>query len=203
MKRLLKLLVVGAPLVLMLAQARPAEAKLFEVWGQVHTGYGYGTGNGDNDFYRWVRGAVVGGEVGVKILFFGVFIDYAHYLGGDNDADLLTFNLMLFNWNIELSDSWSLGLRVAGGYYHGILPDSSTIVIDNVEVDQVNTRGIGARAGLDLRYSFSKVFGIGITAQPGIHYFLGGVDESVTDTVENSFGFDLTALAYFRLGLGF
>ena len=72
------------PLFLAIALHSPAsEAKLVEIWGSGLTGYGWGQGNGDNDFYRWVRGGAVGFEVGAKVLFIGAFVDYLRWFGGE------------------------------------------------------------------------------------------------------------------------
>lgn len=201
MKRsLLRLLRVLVPVVL-LASSVPAEAKLFEVWGSGLAGGGWGDG-GDSpkDFYRWARGGAAGVEVGIKILFIGAFVDYLRWFGGEQGADLITFNLG-GDFDINLVKNLSLIIRVAGGYYHGLLPSGATIVVDGVPVDQVNTRGVGARAGIGLRYSFLKVFSVGCTPEVGYHYFFGGAESSITD--DNSSGWDLSVLGYFRVGFGF
>jgi hypothetical protein len=204
MKKTLATLRVLLPLLILTASV-PAEAKLFEVWGSGLVGYGYGTGDGDNDFYRWVRGGAGGVEVGIKILFIGVFVDYLRFFGGSAGANLITINLG-GDWAIGLTKRLSLVLRGAGGYYHATLPDDVKMVVDNVEVpidDNVNTRGVGVRGGVGLRYSFAKVLSIGVTPEFGWHYFFGGAEEPITQTDNNSSGFDLTALAYFRVGIGF
>lgn len=199
MKRLFKPLLVTLPLLVLLSSA-PAEAKLFDVWGSVLGGYGYGGGNSDKDFYRWVRGGAVGAEVGVKILFIGVFIDYLRWFGGEEGANLFTFNLG-GDWEIGLTKRLGLIIRAAGGYYHGTLPSDATVQINDVAMTQVNTRGIGVRGGLGLRYTFAKIFSIGITPEIGYHYFFGGAETPITD--DNSSGYDINILAYFRIGVGF
>jgi hypothetical protein len=42
-----------------------------------------------------------------------------------------------------------------------------------------------------------------VTPQLGYHYFFGGADDDVTDTEQNSNGWNFQALGYFRIGLGF
>jgi len=191
--------------VVMLGVSTPAHAKLFEVWGSALTGYGWGTGDGDNDFYRWVRGGAVGAEVGIKVLFIGVFVDYLRWFGGDAGANMITINLG-GDWTIDLSKRWRLVIRGAGGYYYGTLPDDVKMEVEGIQVtvnDQVNTRGIGVRAGIGPRYDFAKVFSIGITPEIGYHYFFGGASEPITQTDNNSSGMDVNILAYFRIGFGF
>jgi hypothetical protein len=200
MKRLLRPLRIILP-VLILASSVPAEAKLFEVWGSGLAGYGTGSGgDSDKDFYRWVSGGAVGAEVGVKILFIGAFIDYLHWFGGERSGELISFNLG-GDWTIGLSKRLSLVLRAAFGYYYGILPEDATYEDDLGTFRQVDTRGIGVRGGAGLRYSFAKVFSIGITPEIGYHYFFGGADTPITEN--NSSGWDLNLLGYFRIGLGF
>ena len=191
------------PLFLAIALHSPAsEAKLVEIWGSGLTGYGWGQGNGDNDFYRWVRGGAVGFEVGAKVLFIGAFVDYLRWFGGEAGANLITFNLG-GDWEIGLTDSFSLVIRGAGGYYHGTLPSDASMDVDGVKVTQINTRGVGFRAGIGPRFTFWKVFSVGVTPEIGYHYFFGGAEESIANTDNNSSGLDFNVLAYFRVGLGF
>jgi len=184
------------------SSARPAEAKLFEVWGSGLAGYGWGNGNGATDFYRWVRGGAAGFEVGLKLLFIGAYFDYLRYFGGDVGANLMTFNLG-GDWNIKLVGGLSLILRAAVGYMQGTLPTNATIPIDGIDVTQVNTRGVGIHGGPGLRYSFLKVLSVGCTPEFGWHYFFGGKDKPINNTDENSSGFDFNILAYLRVGFGF
>jgi len=204
MSSMRRVLLVLLPVVILAASA-PAHGKLVEVWGRGQMGYGWGTGNGDNDFYRWVRGGAFGAEVGVKILFIGVFIDYLRWFGGDAGSNMLTFNLG-GDWTIDLSKRWRLVIRGSGGYYFGTLPDSVKMTVEGIEVtihDQVNTRGFGARAGVGLRYDFAKFFSVGLSPVVGYHYFFGGAAEPIAQTDNNSSGFDFNILAYFRVGFGF
>jgi hypothetical protein len=206
--RRLRTLAFTLPLLAAITLHSPAaEAKLVEIWGSGLTGYGWGQGyddatQGDNDFYRWVRGGAFGFEVGAKILFIGAFVDYLRWFGGSAGANLITFNLG-GDWTIDLSKRWRLVIRGAGGYYHGTLPSDATMEIDGIKVTQVNTRGVGMRGGLGLRYDFAKVFSVGVTPELGYHYFFGGAEESVTNTDNNSSGLDFNVLAYFRVGFGF
>jgi hypothetical protein len=181
--------------------ARPAEAKLFEIWGSGLAGYGWGYGNGAKDFYRWVRGGAAGFEVGAKILFIGAYFDYLRYFGGDAGANLMTFNLG-GDWEIKLVGGLSLVLRAAVGYIQGTLPDDATVMVDGIPVTQVNTRGIGIHGGPGLRYTFLKVLSVGTTPEIGWHYFFGGGNIPINATDENSSGLDFNVLAYFRVGFG-
>lgn len=200
MKRHVRPLLMLLPVLILLSHAPAAEAKMFEIWGSGLGGYAYGQGNSEKDFYRWVRGGAVGFEVGAKILFIGAFVDFLRFFGGDAGANLITFNLG-GDFDIGLSDNTALVIRAAGGYYHGTLPSDASMEIDQVEVTMVNTRGVGARAGIGLRYTFAKVFSIGVAPEIGYHYFFGGKEQSIAD--DNSAGFDLTVLGYLRLGVGF
>jgi hypothetical protein len=201
MKRTLNMLCFLVPL-LLLSSNRGAEAKLIEIWGAGLLGGGYGTGNGDNDFYRWVRGGATGFELGAKVVFISGFIDYLRWFGGEEGANLLTFNLG-GDWDVPVSESFAVIVRLAGGYYLGTLPENSSTVLNGVKVSQVDTQGIGVRGGLGLRYTFASIFSLGITPEFGYHYFFGGADEPLQETENNSQGFDFTALAYLRVGLGF
>ncbi len=189
---------IAVPLMFALASS-PAEAKLIEVWGSGLVGGGYGQGDSYKDFYSWASGGAVGLEVGVKILFIGGFIDYLRWYGGDAGANLLTFNLG-GDWEFGITDSLSFIFRLAFGYYFGTLPDDATKVQEGIPVRAVNTRGIGVHGGPGLRYSFLKIFSIGVTPELGYHYFFGGADDPALE--DNSQGFDFVMLGYFRVGLG-
>jgi hypothetical protein len=191
----LKTIAAAAVALTLLCAAPPkAEAKLFEFWTQGLIGGGWGDGTTDKDFYRFASGGAGGLEVGIKILFIGVIVDYLHYFGGDSRADIMTFNLG-GDYAIKLAKWFQIVIRVQGGYYHGWLPD------DGGEVSETNTRGVGAKAGLGIRFSFAKILSVGITPTIGYHYFFGGAHQSITDN--NSHGWDFHALAYFRIGFGF
>jgi hypothetical protein len=185
----------------MAGSARPAEAKLIEIWGSGLAGYGWGYGNGDKDFFRWVRGGAAGAEVGVKILFIGAYFDYLRYFGGNAGANLMTFNFG-GDWDIKISGGLSFIIRAAVGYIQATLPDDATLNIAGINVNQVNTRGLGVHGGPGLRYTFLKVLSVGCTPEIGYHYFFGGGATPINDTNGNSSGFDFNVLAYFRVGLG-
>ena len=184
----------------LLCSSSTADAKLVEIWGSGLVGGGWGRGDTDKDFYKFVSGGAAGFEVGAKILFIGAFVDYLRWFGGSAGANLITFNIG-GDWTFDLSDSVSFVVRGAGGYYYGTLPDDVQIVQDGIPITEVNTRGVGARAGVGLRYNFLKVFSVGVTPEVGYHYFFGGAHTDVTDN--NSSGVDITVLAYLRAGLGF
>jgi hypothetical protein len=186
---------------ILVCSSSAAEAKLLEVWGSGLIGGGWGQGSTDKDFYRWVRGGAGGFEVGAKILFIGAFVDYLRWFGGDAGANLITFNLG-GDGTIDLTKRLSLVIRIAGGYYLGTLPGDATMKLagTNVDVTMVNTRGVGVRGGVGLRYTFAKVFSVGCTPEFGYHYFFGGADQSAL--ADNSHGFDMTILGYFRVGIG-
>lgn len=178
-----------------------AEAKIFEVWASALAGGGYGTSSSNKDFFRHVNGLSVGAEVGIKVLFIGAYVGYERYLAGTGYGDFVSFNLG-GDWAVSLTNSLDLVIRAGGGYYHATLPDTAMYTKDKVDGGKLEyTRGIGARAGAGLRIKFAKVFAIGITPTIGYHYFFGPSSTSMDD--DNSHGFDVTALAYFRFGLGF
>ena len=52
---------------------------------------------------------------------------------------------------------------------------------DEVSSRAINTRGVGARGGLGIRYTFLKVLSVGFTPEFGYHYFFGGADEDLSD----------------------
>ena len=196
-------LAVGvAAAALALSLAAPAQAKLIEVWGSGLAGAMQGNGETRRDFFYFAKGGAAGIEVGVKVLFIGAYIDYLRFFGGEAGANLVSFNLG-GDWSIGLSKSWSLVIRAAGSFYLGTLDNAEVEQDGIIESREVQTRGVGARGGLGLRYTFAKVFSVGITPQIGYHYFFAGAEEDITDTDQNSSGWDFSGLAYFRLGLGF
>lgn len=200
---------LAAVTALMILGAAPrAEAKIFEIWGSALTGYTYGHGTTVKDFYKHVNGFWAGAEVGVKLLFIGLTADYQRFFVGVRDEDKnATGNLITVNlggdWTVGLVGGLDLEIRVLGGFYYGTIDDPPTMIIDNVPVESGMdiTRGVGARAGVGLRYSFAKILAIGIRPQIGYHYFFGSSRTSVLEG--NSHGADYTLLAYFRIGGGF
>jgi hypothetical protein len=199
----MKKLILASVVALTLAgSARPAEAKIFEVWGSGLAGYGWGYGDSSKDFFKWARGGAAGVEVGVKILFIGAYFDYLRYFGGDVGANLMTFNLG-GDFDIKLVGGLSLVLRAAVGYMQATLPesqDTSFCDSNGICTRMANTRGIGIHGGPGLRYTFLKVLSVGCTPEIGWHYFFGGASTPITEG--NSSGLDFNVLAYFRVGLG-
>lgn len=193
-------LLAAALLLALVLASRPAQAKLFEVWGQGQIGTALGNGETHRDFFKWAQGGAAGVEAGVKLLFISVYIDYLRFFGGDTGANLVSFNLG-GDGDIGLGGGLKLVLRLSGGYYLGTL-DNATVMIDNIPTAYETTRGVGVRGGVGLRWVFAKVFSFGVTPQVGYHYFFGGPKEDGTNTEENSSGWDFWGLAYFRVGLG-
>ena len=180
--------------------APDAEAKIFEVWASALAGGSYGTSTSNKDFFAHVSGVAVGAEVGIKILFIGAYVGYERYLAGNGYGDFVSFNLG-GDWALSLTKRLDLIIRAGGGFYLATLPDTAIYMQDGVQNEMESTRGVGARAGAGLRIKFAKVLSIGITPTIGYHYFFGPSGTSMTD--DNSHGFDVTAMAYFRFGLGF
>lgn len=189
--------------VLLGSAPQTADAKIFEVWGSALAGGGWGKGKSGRDFYQWAGGGAIGGEVGLKILFLSAFVDYLRFYGGNVGANQVGINLG-GDWTIGLG-AVDLVIRASGGFYWGTLPDNATNLISGASVnsDNVNTRGVGFRGGLGLRYPFAKIFAIGVTPMMGYHYFFAGANEDITDTDNNSSGWDFHVLGYLRVGLGF
>ena len=197
-----KTLVAAIVALTLMGVAPRAEAKLFEVWASGLAGGGWGTSTTYKDFYNHVNGMAVGAEVGIKILFIGAFVTYERYLAGTGYGDFISFNLG-GDWALSLGKRLDLVFRAAGGFYWASLPDTATYNRDNLDDPEPmdHTRGIGVRGGAGLRFKFAKVLSIGVTPTIGYHYFFGSSDPDGTD--DNSHGFDITALLYFRVGVGF
>lgn len=198
-----RLIMVFPLAIMLLSTPRTAEAKLFEIWGAGIAGGAFGNGNAasDRDFYNWAKGGAAGIEIGAKVLFISGYVDYLRFFGGDAGANLFSFNLG-GDYAFGLTKNLSIVFRLVGSFYLGTLDDASRSG-SNTNTGEVQTRGIGARGGVGLRYSFAKVFSVGITPLVGYHYFFGGADQDITNTDQNSSGYDFQALAYLRVGLGF
>jgi hypothetical protein len=178
---------------------RPAEAKLVEVWASGLVGAAYGNGKTDRDFFNWAGGGAGGVEVGARILFFSAYIDYLRFFGGDAGANLASFNLG-GDGDIGLTEHLKLVFRLAGTFYLGSLDGADPR--NEVDVEKVQTRGVGFRGGVGLAYTFAKLFSIGITPQVGYHYFFGGAEDDITEVDQNSSGWDLQAMGYLRFTIG-
>lgn len=200
MRRVAAVTVLAATLV---STPSAADAKVFEVWGDGMIGGAFGAGNDDRDFFSWASGGATGFEVGARFLFISAYIDYLRFFGGDAGANLLGINLG-GDGDIGITDSLSFIFRLAATYYVGSL-DSATRTGETGELvssDAVHTRGLGARGGVGLRYTFLRVLSIGITPEVGYHFMFGGASQDITNFTENSHGWDIRALAYARIGLG-
>lgn len=181
---------------------RLAEAKLVEIWGSGLIGGATGNGKTNRDFYNWAGGGAAGVEVGARVLFIGAYVDYLRFFGGDTGANLVGFNLG-GDGEIGLMGKLSLVFRLAGAFYLGSLDRAGPRGASaEARTEHVQTRGVGVRGGVGLRYSFAKIFSIGTTPQVGYHYFFGGADEDLTDVDQNSSGWDFQFMGYLRASLG-
>ncbi|MFH1131213.1 MAG: hypothetical protein V1754_07750, partial [Pseudomonadota bacterium] len=187
----------------LLTASSEANAEIFEVWVSGLAGGAFGNGSTSRDFYSFAGGGAFGAEAGIKIIFIGAYVEYWRFIGGDAGANLVTFNLG-GDGSIKLVGGLHLVIRAAGGFYLGSL--DSTVREEGgtkIQSAEVQTRGIGFRGGVGLRYVFFKVFSVGVTPQFGYHYFFGGADDNILNTDENSSGWDMNVLGYLRVGFGF
>ncbi len=178
-----------------------ADGRFFTVWGSGLVGGVTGRGDGGVDFFDWASGGAGGFEIGARILFIGAYVNYLNFFG--KDASLWSFNMggdTAWNFNQQ----WALVFRLAGSVYFGSIGDNETRMVDGQRIsgNQVNTRGIGFKAGLGPRYTFAKFFSVGITPQIGYHLFFSGADEGVIATDNDSSGWDFEGLAYLRMAFG-
>ena len=198
----MKRTLVATTLLLTLLAAGPAEAKVLEIWGSAGIGTMFGSGDADSDrdFFNWAGGGTVGVEVGARVLIFEGYFEYLRFFAGDTGANLASLNLGM-GGSIGLGGGFDLVLRGVGAFYVGSLDGEQAAVGGQaVSSSEVKTRGIGARGGVGLRYVFARVFSVGVTPQLGYHYFFGGADQPIAEN--NSSGYDINLLAYFRIGVG-
>jgi len=194
-------------LALGMAHSTRAHAKLFEAWASALTGLADGRGKTDRDFYTWTGGMASGVEVGAKLLFLTGYIDYLRFFQGTG-ANLISINL---------GSDGRIGFpllpikvvyRIATSGYLGSLGKGTRTLDDGTEIDSENikTRGVGARAGVGLEYTFLKVMSLGLRPMIGYHYFFGGSadgqDQNGVELSQNSHGIDYQAMLYLRIGLG-
>lgn len=179
-----------------------ADTGLLTVWAAPKLGAAVG-GNNDLDFYRWAGGGTAGIEAGVRILFIGAYFEYMRFFGGDVGANLMSINLGGDN-EFKFTQNWGLVLRLASGFYFGSLDRGEKLVGGQIlSSEAVNTNGIGFRGGVGPRYTFMRIFSVGITPQIGYHYFFSGGDDALAAPRGNNVGgWDFQAMAYFRVGLG-
>lgn len=188
-------------LLVSLVQTTHSEAKIFNIWGSALAGGVLGNGNAssDRDFFNWASGGGVGFEVGAHILFISAYVDYVRFMGGDAGANLFTFNLG-GDPEFSLSGNLKLVIRLAGTFYYGTLDQTQT---STGVSDEVDTRGVGFRGGIGLKYVFAKIFAIGFQPEGAYHYFFGGADDNLLETENNSHGWNLRLMGYLRVELGF
>lgn len=181
------------------ASPKIANAEIVQLWASGLIGSSFGNGETDRDFFNWAGGGAGGVEVGARLLFVSAYIDYLRFFGGHTGANLVGFNLG-GDGSIGLSKSFALVFRLAGTFYLGTLDSADER--NSVSTEQIQTRGVGARGGVGVRYTFAKVFSLGVTPQVGYHYFFGGADDDITNTDQNSQGWDVQLMGYARVTLG-
>lgn len=190
-----------------LAAARPAEARLIDLHAGALAGgmTGWGADSRTPDFFNKTRGGAFGAEVGVKLLVFDLSVRFLQVVDGSGLSGTLAQALLGFEIDVPVGEARTedgkrkmiLRPGIAGGVGLGTpgpvqTPYSSA---------QVSDKGIISQFKLALEYNVFPMLGLGVEADAGYHYFLGGA--ALNDTQSHSAGEQIAGFGTVTFHLGY
>jgi len=206
MKRraLLLTLVLGS----LLMAARPAEARLIDLYAGATAGglAGWGTTPNTPDFFDTARGGGVGFNLGLKLLVFDFSTNFFQTFNSSGAAATMVQFLLGTEFDIplgeaKLPDGQSQNVlepEIAGGFGFGT-PGPVNPPLTN---DQVSAKGLVVNGTVGYEYFFNPFIAIGAKGTFGYHYFFGPT--AVVNSVEgHSSGYQVSALGTLTFHLGY
>jgi len=170
----------------LLLASSPAEAKLFEVYLDAYVGGMYGTEpkldqstitqkpdmSRGNDFFHDQSGGLVGGRLGIEVLYTDLYLQFDQFLTGQGFSGS-TLQPMI-GWDLDLgSGPWKALLGAYGGLVFGF-PYTPHWPIDN---RQIATVGVTAEGQGGAEYMLNRFLGLQIMGTVGYHYMFAGAEE--------------------------
>lgn len=199
----------------LLLASSTAEAKLFEVYLDGYVGGMYGTdpkfdsvitrkpdGSTGNDFFRDQSGGVVGGRLGIEILYTDIYLQFDQFLTAQGFSGS-TLQPML-GWDLDIDvGNWKGLIGGYGGFVFGF-PYTPHYPIDT---HQISTVGVTIEGQGGAEYVLNRFLGVQLMATVGYHYMFAGAENvplTVTGISESTrtHGFHLMFKAGLRLHLG-
>jgi hypothetical protein len=205
--RTARALLVGAALAAVLATARPAEARLIDLYAGATAGGvgGWGTTPNTPDFFDSTRGPGVGFDLGMKLLIFDLSANFLQVFDGSGAAGTLIQFLLGVEVDIPLGEAKLpdgqaqsvLKPEVAGGFGFGTPGPVNPPLTDS----QVSAKGVVANGSVGYEYYFNPFIAVGGQATFGYHYFFGG--DAVNSSQGHSSGYHVMGLGTLTFHLGY
>jgi len=200
-------LLTAAVLVVALAAARPAQARLIDLYAGATAGgvAGWGTTPNTPDFFDTTRGGGAGFDLGLKLLIFDFSANFFQTFNGSGAAGTLIQFLLGTEVDIPLGDAKLpdgqsrsvLKPEIAGGFGFGTPGPVNPPLTDS----QVSAKGAVVNGTVGYEYYLNPFMAIGAQGTFGYHYFFGG--DEVNGVSGHSSGYHLMGLATFRFHLGY
>jgi hypothetical protein len=198
----------AAVLGLVLFGARPAEARILDLYAGATAGgiAGWGTTPNTPDFFDSTRGPGVGFDLGLKLLMvIDVQANFFQVFDSSGAAGTLIQLLLGTGVDIPICDSklpngasqCFLRPEVAGGLGFGTPGPVSPPLTDS----QVSAKGIVVNGTVGYEYFLNDFLAVGAQGMFGYHYFLGG--DAVNTAQGHSSGYQFGGVGTFTFHLGF
>ncbi len=200
-------LLAAAVLAAALVAARPAQARLVDLYAGATAGgmAGWGTTPNTPDFFDTTRGGGVGFDLGIKLLVFDFSANFFQTFDGSGAAGTLIQFLLGTEIDIplgsaKLPDGQSQNVlkpEVAGGFGFGTPGPVSPPLTDS----QVSAKGAVVNGTIGYEYYFNPFVAVGAQALFGYHYFFGG--DELNGVSGHSSGYHLMGLGTLTFHLGY
>jgi hypothetical protein len=193
--------------------ARPAQARLIDLYAGVRAGgmTGWGTTSNTPDFFERRRGFGPGVNLGVKLLVFDLSANFTQFFDGNGRSGTLT--QLLFGLNIDVpvgNDKFQEGVErgksrniirpilnfgVAAGTPEPVRPP-----LDNA---QISDKGFVSYMAVGYEHFLNEFIGVGAQVDYGYHYFVGGGKSMLAANQSHSSGYQLDAFGTLTFHLGY
>jgi len=197
-----------------LAAARPANAKLVEVYGNARLGGVGGKGLStlemrSTDFFEATNGLGLGLEAGIELLFIDVFANFTQLVGASGLTGTLT--QLLAGIDLDVALDGGVLTTVAGvkkdtpartfarlGVAAGLAAGTPAPVDPPLNDAQISDKGVVAQATFAVDYKLNRLLSVGFELNGGYHYFFAGAGAAANDTTNHSKG--LHFMGFVNLG---
>jgi len=153
-------------------RAARADGRFIDLHAGVLAGGITGGGSAGNaDFFHQISGPGVGAEVGLRLLILDLSFRFMQTFNSDGRGGTLSY-IPTLGPSIEIPVARHLVLRpaVAAGFGFGTPGPAHA----PLSADQISAKGLLVLGKLGVEKFFGPVFGLGVQAEGGYHYFIGG-----------------------------